>query len=110
MRAKMSVRAKVKVKRIGVGDVAAPEAQGRVDMHGSHHKSLCHDLLPRPPRLAPQIRALRTLRTEFQELESEYLEKKAVYDNQAAGLESEVAKMQAEMSLSATRDNCAQTS
>ena len=37
----------------------------------------------RKQKLAPQIKELRTLRTKFQELETEYLEKKGLYDNQA---------------------------
>ena len=36
----------------------------------------------RKQKLAPQIKELRTLRTKFQELETEYLEKKGLYDNQ----------------------------
>merc|ERR1712113_19104 len=51
-------------------------------------------------RLAPQIKALRSLRTKFQEVESDYLEKKAVYDNTKAGLDSEISKMQAELDSS----------
>jgi len=48
-------------------------------------------------RLAPQIKKLRVLRSSFQEVESEFLEKKAVYDNTKAGLDSEISKMQAEL-------------
>merc|ERR1712187_882577 len=48
-------------------------------------------------RLAPQIKKLRVLRSSFQEVESEFLEKKAVYDNTKAGLDSEISKMLAEL-------------
>ena len=50
----------------------------------------------RKNRLAPQIKDLRNLRVKFQEQESEYLEKKQLYDNTKAGLDTEVSKMQAE--------------
>jgi len=50
----------------------------------------------RKNRLAPQIKELRALRSKFQELETEYLEKKGVYDNTKAGLESNFAKLQLE--------------
>jgi len=46
--------------------------------------------------LAPQIKALRSLRTTFQEVESDYLHKKAIYDNTKAGLDSEISKLQSE--------------
>jgi len=50
----------------------------------------------RKNRLAPQIKELRSLRVQFQEQESEYLDKKQRHDNTKAGLDTETAKLQAE--------------
>lgn len=50
----------------------------------------------RKNRLAPQIKDLRNLRVKFGEQESEYLEKKQLFDNTKAGLDTEVSKLQAE--------------
>lgn len=59
----------------------------------------------RKNRLAPQIKELRALRSKFQELETEYLEKKGVFDNTKAGLESNFAKLQLE--ADAAEKDCA---
>lgn len=48
-------------------------------------------------RLAPQIKTLRSLRSKFGDVEAEYLQKKAVYDNTRAGTDSELSKLQAEL-------------
>ena len=50
----------------------------------------------RKHRLAPQIKELRALRTKYTELDSEHVEKKAIYDNTKAGLESNFAKLSEE--------------
>jgi intraflagellar transport protein 81 len=42
----------------------------------------------RKSRLAPLIKDLRTLRERYQEIESDYLQKKGVYDSTAAGLDT----------------------
>ena len=47
--------------------------------------------------LAPQIKELRTLRAQCQEEESEYLEKKALFDQTKAGHDSDISKLQAEL-------------
>jgi len=59
----------------------------------------------RKNRLAPQIKELRALRSKFQDLETDYLEKKGVYDNTKAGLESNFAKLQLE--ADAAEKDCA---
>jgi len=59
----------------------------------------------RKNRLAPQIKELRALRSKFQELETEYLDKKGIYDNTKAGLESNFAKLQLE--ADAAEKDCA---
>jgi intraflagellar transport protein 81 len=43
-----------------------------------------------------QIKELRSVRQQFQELEHQYLSAKAAYDNVAVGLESERLKLEAE--------------
>lgn len=53
-------------------------------------------LKQRKEKLAPQIKELRSVRSKYQELEREYLDKKAVYDNTAAGLESERVNLEQE--------------
>ena len=55
----------------------------------------------RKNRLAPQIKELRALRTKFQELETEYLDKKGHYDSIKAGLDSDLTKVQAEADAAA---------
>lgn len=59
----------------------------------------------RKSKLAPQIKELRSIRQKYQELENEYMEKKAVYDNTNVGLESERSKAEGE--LSAYREEAA---
>mmetsp|Transcript_38421 Transcript_38421/g.101928 ORF Transcript_38421/g.101928 Transcript_38421/m.101928 type:complete len:674 (+) Transcript_38421:14-2035(+) len=55
-------------------------------------------------KLAPQIKELRTVRTDFSALEAEYLEKKALYEQAALGLEADRDKLQAE--VTAYHDEC----
>ncbi len=43
-----------------------------------------------------QIKELRSVRQQFQELEHTYLQHKSAYDNVAVGLESERLKLEAE--------------
>eukprot|EP00750_Incisomonas_marina_P012061 INCI16531.1.p1 GENE.INCI16531.1~~INCI16531.1.p1 ORF type:complete len:687 (-),score=183.82 INCI16531.1:144-2204(-) len=50
----------------------------------------------RKNKLAPQIKELRSVRQQFQELEHQYLSAKSAYDNVAVGLESERLKLEAE--------------
>lgn len=51
-------------------------------------------LKERKNRLAPQIKELRTVRQQYQELEQIYNDKKAQYENTAAGLESDRLKLE----------------
>jgi len=51
-------------------------------------------LKERKNRLAPQIKELRNVRQQYQELEQIYNEKKAQYENTAAGLESDRLKLE----------------
>lgn len=53
-------------------------------------------LATRKVQLAPQIASLRSVREKFKELETEYLDKKAVYENTAAGLQSERIRLENE--------------
>jgi intraflagellar transport protein 81 len=53
-------------------------------------------LQERKTQLAPQIKMLRTVRQEHQEIEIYYLEKRAIYENTAVGLESERLKLESE--------------
>lgn len=50
----------------------------------------------RKVKLAPQIKELRTTRQKYQELEVEYTEKKALYDNAAQGLQNEKERVEQE--------------
>jgi len=61
-------------------------------------------LKERKNKLAPQIKELRAVRQRYQELEQEYLEKKAVYENTAVGLETERIKLEQE--CSAHQEDC----
>jgi len=56
------------------------------------------EIKTRKNKLAPQIKDLRTLRAKYQELETEYSEKKGTYENTAVGLDSEMSKLQEEVS------------
>ena len=51
-------------------------------------------LKERKNKLAPQIKQLRTVRNQYQEKESVYLEKKGMFESTAAGLESERVKLE----------------
>ena len=53
-------------------------------------------LKERKNRLAPQIKELRAVRSDYQERETVYLEKKGVFQNTASGLESERVKLEQE--------------
>merc|ERR1712224_166694 len=53
-------------------------------------------LKDRKNKLAPQIKELRSVRQQFQELEQFYLKHKKTYENTAAGLESERLKLEQE--------------
>lgn len=55
-------------------------------------------------KLAPLIKDLRQVRTEFSQLESEYNEKKSLYESTAAGLDTERDKLHAE--VTAYQDEC----
>jgi len=57
-------------------------------------RQLKDTLAKRKVSLTPQIQKLRTVRESFQELEQEYLEKKAIYENTAVGLESDKIKLE----------------
>merc|ERR1719223_2592659 len=43
-------------------------------------------------KLAPQIKALRSVRQNFQQVEVKYLEKKSAYDNAKSSMEAEIGK------------------
>lgn len=55
-------------------------------------------------KLAPLIKELRQVRSEFSTLESEYNEKKSLYESTAAGLDTERDKLTAE--VTAYQDEC----
>jgi intraflagellar transport protein 81 len=55
-------------------------------------------------KLAPLIKELRQVRTDFSQLESEYNEKKSLYESTAAGLDTERDKLHAE--VTAYQDEC----
>jgi len=61
-------------------------------------------LKERKNKLAPQIKELRAVRQRYQEVEQEHLEKKALYENTAAGLETERIKLEQE--TQAFQDDC----
>merc|ERR1712226_803904 len=44
-------------------------------------------------KLAPQIKALRSVRQNFQQVEVKYLEKKTTYDQAKSGMDSELSKI-----------------
>merc|ERR1712193_579367 len=44
-------------------------------------------------KLAPQIKALRSVRQSFQAVEVKYMEKKAVYDQAKSGMDAELTKL-----------------
>lgn len=48
-------------------------------------------------KLAPQIKALRSVRQNFQQLEVKYLEKKAIYDQAKAGIDAELSRVAGEV-------------
>ena len=48
----------------------------------------------RKNKLAPQIKELRAVRGEYQDIERVYLEKKGMFESTAAGLESERVKLE----------------
>ncbi|PRP83233.1 intraflagellar transport protein [Planoprotostelium fungivorum] len=50
----------------------------------------------RKAKLAPQIKALRQIRSEHQELETDYKEKKAIYETSTMGLQSESERAEQE--------------
>lgn len=58
----------------------------------------------RKNKLAPQIKELRSVRQQFQELEHIYLQHKSNYDNVAVGLESERLKLEEE--CDAAQNDC----
>jgi intraflagellar transport protein 81 len=61
-------------------------------------------LKERKNKLAPQIKELRAVRQRYQEVEQEHLEKKALFENTAAGLETERIKLEQESQ--AFQDDC----
>lgn len=48
-------------------------------------------------KLAPQIKALRSVRQNFQQVEVKYLEKKAAYDQARSGMDSELSRVSGEV-------------
>eukprot|EP00949_MAST-11_sp_MAST-11-sp1_P004026 g4026.t1 len=50
----------------------------------------------RKNKLAPSIKELRSVRQEYQEIESVYLDQKTMFQNTAAGLETERSRLEAE--------------
>merc|ERR1719223_2539105 len=48
-------------------------------------------------KLAPQIKALRSVRQNFQQVEVKYLEKKTTYDQAKSGMDSELSKVAGEV-------------
>merc|ERR1711907_429918 len=63
-----------------------------------------HELKQRKNKLAPQIKKLRTVRQEYQELEQVYLEKKAVFEQMAVGLDT--ARLKLEQECDAFQNDC----
>merc|ERR1711865_784490 len=61
-------------------------------------------LKERKNKLAPQIKELRAVRQRYQEVEQDHLEKKALYENTAAGLETERIKLEQE--CAAFQEDC----
>jgi len=57
-------------------------------------RQLKDTLAKRKAKLTPQIEKLRSVRENFKEVEQEYLEKKAIYENTAVGLETERIKLE----------------
>merc|ERR1719515_518293 len=48
-------------------------------------------------KLAPQIKALRAVRQNFQQVEAKYLEKKVAYDQAKAQMDADLAKVAGEV-------------
>merc|ERR1719261_2313182 len=48
-------------------------------------------------KLAPQIKALRAVRQNFQQVEAKYLEKKAMYDQAKGQMDGELSKVASEV-------------
>merc|ERR1711933_273612 len=48
-------------------------------------------------KLAPQIKALRSVRQNFQQVEAKYLEKKSTYDQAKSSMEGELSKVSGEV-------------
>lgn len=65
-----------------------------------------HILKDRKNQLAPQIKELRQVRSDFQILERDYVQKKGVYENSAVGMETE--RIQLEQECNAFQDDCIQ--
>ena len=63
-----------------------------------------HELKQRKNKLAPQIKRLRAVRQEYQELEQVYLEKKAVFEQMAVGLDT--SRMKLEQECDAFQQDC----
>ena len=63
-----------------------------------------HELKERKNKLAPQIKKLRAVRQEYQEVEQVYLEKKAVFEQMAVGLDT--ARMKLEQECDAFQEDC----
>ena len=50
-------------------------------------------------KLAPQIKALRSVRQNFQQVEARYLEKKGAYDQAKSGVDGELSKLTSDVRL-----------
>jgi predicted nucleic acid-binding Zn-ribbon protein len=59
----------------------------------------------RKSKLAPQIKDLRAVRQKFQELESDYEEKKKQYDAAAVGFDSKISKLDTDVNSMRTESN-----
>lgn len=91
-------RARTARAQVSENKAAVDEAKGQaLEEISQVVDEINEQIKARKNRLAPQIKELRALRARYQELESEYLEKKAIYENTAVGLDAELSKLHEEV-------------
>lgn len=96
-----------RLEKVSAASAGINQAKGRtLDEISQIVTDINSALKERKNKLAPQIKELRVVRQEYQEVENGYLEKKSMFENTAVGLESERIKL--EQSCGQNQDDCLQ--
>merc|ERR1719235_1895079 len=87
----------IQLEKASVEKMQVDKAKGKtLDEISAVVQQINAQLKEKKNKLAPQIKALRSVRQNFQQVEAKYLEKKSAYDQAQAAMHGEISKVASE--------------